>query len=96
MVGKKIFSQIIGIPTGSDPAAVFGNLFLYYCESRWIIDLQKNELIKARKMCNVFHFIDGLNANFRDKYPKNLQLHRENSKNSVATFFRSRHQDKKY
>ena len=34
MVGKKIFSQITGVPMGSEPAPFFANLFLYCYESR--------------------------------------------------------------
>ena len=42
-VGKKIFSQIIGIPIGSEPAPFFDNMFLYCYESREIKHLQKND-----------------------------------------------------
>ena len=35
-VGSKIFCQVIGIPRGSDPASFFANLFLFFCESRWL------------------------------------------------------------
>ena len=61
-VSFKIFSQIIGIPMGSDPAPFFANLFLYFYESKWINELKKNDLIKARKICNIFRFIDDLNS----------------------------------
>ena len=80
---------------GSDPAPLFANLFLYYYESRWIKDLQKNGLIKARKLCNVFCSIDDLNAindagifesNFRDIYQEELELLRENGNNAEAIF----------
>ena len=59
-VSFKIFCQIIGIPMGSDPAPFFANLFLYFYESKWINELKKNDLIKARKLCNIFRFIDDL------------------------------------
>ena len=49
-VGPKIFCQIIGIPMGSDPAPFFANLFLYFYESKWMNELKKNDLIKARKL----------------------------------------------
>ena len=61
-VGPKIFCQIIGIPMGSDPAPFFANLFLYYYESRWMNELKKKDLIRVRKLCNIFRFIDDLNA----------------------------------
>ena len=66
---------------GSDPAPFFSKRFLYYYEYRWIKDLQKKYLIKARKLCHVFCFIYDLNAisdagifesNFRDIYPEEL------------------------
>ena len=36
----------------------FANLFLYFYESKRINKLKKNDLIKARKLCNIFRFID--------------------------------------
>ena len=61
-VGPRIFSQIIGIPMGSDAAPFFANLFLYFCESKWMNELKKNGLIKARNLCSIFRFIDDLNS----------------------------------
>ena len=40
-VGNNIFSQIIGIFMGPDPASFFSNLFLHYYESRWIENLRE-------------------------------------------------------
>ena len=39
-VDPKIFCQIIGIPMASHPAPSFANLFLYYCESKWMNELK--------------------------------------------------------
>ena len=39
----------------------FFNLFLYFYESKWMNKLKKNDLIKARKVCNIFRFINDLN-----------------------------------
>ena len=61
-VGDKIFCQIIGIPMWSDPAPFFAKLFLYYYESKWMNELKKKDLIRSRKLCNIFRFIDDLNA----------------------------------
>ena len=47
-VTPKIFCQIIGIPVGSDPVLFFANLFLHLSESKWMNELKKNDLIKAR------------------------------------------------
>ena len=61
-VGPKIFCRIIDIPMRSDPAPFFANLFLYFYKSKWMNELKKNDLIKARKLCNIFRFIDDLNS----------------------------------
>ena len=95
LVGHKIFCQIIGIPMGSDPAPFFANLFLYYYESKWMNELKKKDLIRARKLCNIFRFIDDLNAlndagefenNYQHIYPEELELGKENSNNLDASF----------
>ena len=63
-VDHKIFYQIIGIPMESDPVPFFANLFLYYYEfqSKWMNKLKKKDLIRTRKLCNIFRFIDDLNT----------------------------------
>ena len=82
-VSPNIFCQIIQIPMGSDPAPFFANLFLYYCESIWMNEIKKKHLIRARKLGNIFRFIDDLNAindagefgkHFQDIYPEVLEL----------------------
>ena len=94
-VGPKIFCQIIGIPMGSDPAPFFANLFLYFYESKWMNELKKNDLIKARKLCNIFRFIDDLNSindggefesNYSNIYPEELQLGKENTDKHEVSF----------
>ena len=48
---------------GSAPAPLFfANLFLYFDESKWRNELKKNDLIKARKPCNIFRFINNLKS----------------------------------
>jgi len=61
-LGENIFRQIIGIPMGSDPAPFVANLFLYFYENKWMLDLKKKDLLLARKLSNIFRFIDDLNA----------------------------------
>ena len=94
-VGSKIFRQIIGIPMGSDPAPFFANLFLHYYESKWMKELMKKDLMQARKFSNLFRFIDDLSAindgglfenNFKDIYPEELELGKENTSNNEASF----------
>ena len=58
-------------------------------------ELKKNDLIKARKLCNIFRFIDDLNSindgrEFESKYsniyPEELQLGKENTDKNEASF----------
>ena len=49
IVGPKVLCQIIGIPMGSNPAAFSANSFLYFYGSKWMNELKKNDLMKARK-----------------------------------------------
>ena len=49
-------------------------------------ELKKNDLSKARKLCNIFRFIDDLNSindggesSFSKIYPEELQLGKENT-----------------
>ena len=58
--GENVFRQVIGIPMGSDPAPFMANLFLYHFESKWVKDMKKENLQKARRFCNTFRFIDDL------------------------------------
>ena len=66
-------------------------------------ELKKKDLIRARKLCNIFRFIDDLNTindagelekHFQDIYPEELELGKENSCNLEAYFFRFGHKDK--
>ena len=62
-VGPKIFYQIIGIPMRSDPAPFFPTYsYTFMKVYKWMNELKKNELIKARKFGNVFRFINYLNS----------------------------------
>ena len=72
----------------SDPAPFFANLFLYFYESKWMNELKKNDVIKARKLWSIFRFIDDLNSinhgyEFESDYsnisPDELQLGEENT-----------------
>ena len=94
-IGSKILCQIIGIPMGSDPAPFFANLFLYFYESKWMNELKKQDLIQARKLSNIFRFIDDLNVvnddelfenNIRHIYPEELELTKESSNTKESSF----------
>ena len=80
---------------GSDPAPFFANLFLYFYETKWMNELRKNGLIKARKLCNIFRFINDLNSiddggefesNYSNIYPEELQLGKENTDKHETNF----------
>lgn len=45
---------------GPDSAPFFAFLFLHYYESRWIRQLRKSFIRHARRLVNVFWFIDDL------------------------------------
>ena len=94
-VGTKLLRQVIGIPMGSDPAPFFANLFLYHYERKWMLQLKRKDIHRARKFGNVFRFIDDLNAmndsgefaaNFRSIYPPELELSKENKSDNRASF----------
>ena len=73
----------------------FANLFLYFYESKWIIELKKNDLIKARGLFNILRFTDDLDSisdggEYKRSYsyinPEELQLTKENTDNKEASF----------
>jgi len=91
--GELIFRQVIGIPMGSDPAPFMANLFLYHFESKWVKNLKKENLQKARRFSNTFRFIDDLltindnnlfKENFKDIYPPELQLNLESTGDHIT------------
>ena len=51
---NRIFRQIIVITMGSNPAPSFVNFFLHYYERRWIHQLRKSDIRRARIFANVF------------------------------------------
>lgn len=94
-MGESLFRQIIGIPMGSDPAPFFANLFLYFYERKWVMDLKKKDLAMARKFGCAFRFIDDLNImndggvfekHFKEIYPVEMELSKENDGYLKASF----------
>ena len=61
-VGSHVFRQIIGIPMGSDPAPFMANLFLYFYENKFILEIKKIDIARAKRFSYVFRFIDDLNS----------------------------------
>ena len=84
-IGDIVLRQVVGIPMGSDPAPFMANLFLYFYENQYVCDLKKQNLRLACRFSNTFRYIDDLCA-INDIYPRELELKKENSIGSSATF----------
>ena len=87
--------QVIGMPLGSDPAPFFANLSLAHKEADWVKAQRKLGTINVRKINNSFRFIDDLLSlndgstfakHYKDIYPTELELKKENNSNSCASF----------
>ena len=59
-------------------------------------ELKKNDLIKARKLCNIFRFVNDLNSindggkfesSYSNIYPEELHLDKENTDKYEASFW---------
>ena len=80
---------------GSDPASFFANLFLFFCESRWLKSIKNTNYGVARKFGNIFRFIYNLIAindgnefenHHNEIYPPELILEKENTFYTETTF----------
>ena len=78
-----VFTQIIGIPMGIDPAPFWANLHLYSYGSDFILKLIKCNKARALKYHSIARFIDDLSAindgydfekSFQEIYPPELEL----------------------
>ena len=56
---------------GLDPAPFIENLFRYYFENKFILNLKKRKPHKVRSFTNIFRFIDELRAANAKVYLKN-------------------------
>ena len=95
-VGNAIFKQMIGIPMGSDPAPFFANLFLSHYEAKWIKTLSRTDYARAKRVFNVFRFIDDLvilndqgefSRSFLEIYPEQLVLNKENDNTNMKASY---------
>ena len=93
-IGNVVFSQIIGIPMGIDPAPFWANLFLSYFESNHMDQLIRLDVVQARRYHATYRFIDDLctlnnNHQFENSYktiyPPELELKIEHN-GDHATF----------
>ena len=80
---------------GSDPAPFIANLFLYIYENRFMTNLKKTDLSRAKNLRHVFRFIDDLIAlndndefmrSHKDIYPPEMELKVENENYYSASF----------
>ena len=95
-VGDTAFQQVIGIPMGTDPAPFMANLYLFYYEFKWMTELTATNFGIARKYYgHTRRFIDDLATlnnnkhlenNWKNIYPKELVLNKENDQDQAATF----------
>ena len=85
--------QVIEFPMGSDP--FFADLFLAHKEADWVKAQQKLGTVNVQKINNSFRFIDDLlslnedstfEKHYKDIYPTELELKKENNRNSRASF----------
>ena len=84
--GNLVFTQVVGIPMGIDPAPFWANLYLYHYEKEYLSLLIHTDKCKASKFHGVFRFIDDLCAindsdeflnSHQNIYPPVLELKRE-------------------
>ena len=59
----KVFKQCIGIPMGIDPAPFMANLFLFYYEHEYMLNLIScKDTVRAKKLSKTFRYLDDLLA----------------------------------
>ena len=82
-IGNFVFTQIIGIPMGIDPAPFWANLFLSKFESDHVGKLIKTDVVKAKRYHGTYRFIDDLctlnnnnefASSYHNIYPPELEL----------------------
>ena len=85
--GKKVFSQDVGIPAGTDDGPEIANLHLHQSEYEFLDKLKKSNIYKARQLNYSYRFLDDISSmNAYDKileyaveiYGNTIQLNKEN------------------
>ena len=84
VVGNRVFHQHIGIPMGTDCAALLVNLYLFYYEYSYMKNLMKLDYVRALRFNFTARYIDDLltlnNTLFVNEisniYPQELVLNR--------------------
>ena len=90
-IGNRVYRQCVGIPMGTYCAPLLANLFLFYCEYKYMKNLIKNDIILAKKFNTTMRYIDDLltlnntqfDAAIQDIYPQELQL-KKTTENATA------------
>ena len=60
MVGNRIYRRTIGMPNSTDCTPLLANLFLFFYEYRYMKDMLKTDIHKAKKFSNTMRYIDDL------------------------------------
>ena len=94
--GNLTFRQVIGLPMGTDPAPFMANLYLFYYEFHYMQELASTDFTSARRFySHTRRFIDDLATinnqdhvlkNWKNIYPKELVLNKENDADHTASF----------
>ena len=93
--GDMVMKQNIGIPMGTDPGLDFANLFSHFYEFDFLERNSKTQYSTCKKLNNSFRYIDDIvsvnsdgvfEAVYKDIYPEELILTKENLSNCRASF----------
>ena len=80
---------------GTDPAPFMANLSLYFYEKNFVQQLKKKNINEARRLANLFRFMDDLctindnglfENNFKSIYQAEMELKKESEGHSIASF----------
>ena len=93
-IGNRVYRQCIGIPMGTDCAPLVANLFLFYYEYKYMRNLIKTNLIRAKRFCNTMRYIDDLltlnntlfHSAIEDIYPVQLKLKKTSESSTTLSY----------
>ena len=82
-IGNTLFTQVIGIPMGIDPAPFWANLYLYWYENKFMTKTIKENKFRAMRYHGSSRFIDDMccindsndfEKSFKQIYPPSMEL----------------------
>ena len=93
-IGNRVYRQCIGIPMGTDCAPLVANLFMFHYEYKYMRNLIKTNLLRAKSFCNTMRYIDdllALNNKFfhsaiEDIYPVELKLKKTSESSTTLSY----------